>query len=123
MARTIATTRYPLLKFLVPVAAVVLLIGVWLFWDQPDPKDPQPLLFFALGAAAIAFGSLLWKRKENVTVLLPSDRLHEASRQDLQGILETLEKQREKGELSPERYTKARNRVLKEMKAEAPRAK
>ncbi|MCA1818566.1 MAG: hypothetical protein ABR562_00495 [Thermoplasmatota archaeon] len=116
MAKTISLTRYPLLKVLVPLAALVFLVGLVLFFQSAD-RDPQPLLWYALAAAVIAFAGLLWKRKEEVTLVLPSDRLHDASRQDLQGILETLETQREKGELTPERYTKARNRVLKEMKA------
>ena len=130
MARTLSTTRYPLLKVLVPLALVVFAIGLYVFFTETvkDPgctvsadddcqvQDPQVLLWYGAAAAVIAFASLLWKRKEEVTVLLPSDRLQEATRQDLQGILETLEKQREKGELTPERYTKARNRVLQEMK-------
>lgn len=125
MARTIALTRYPLLKVLVPLAVVVAAVGVVMFVSQPGPasdpnaKDPQSLVWWLVAAAAIAFASLLWKRKESLTVVLPSDRLQEASRQDLQGILETLERQREKGELTPERYTKARNKVLKQMEAGA----
>lgn len=117
MARTVSLTRYPLLKATIVVAVVVFAVGLVMFFQQPDPRDPQILLWFAVGAAAVAFAGLLWRRKEQVTVMLPSDRLHDASRTDLQGILETLETQREKGELSPERYTKARNRVLKEMDA------
>jgi hypothetical protein len=132
MARTIALTRYPLLKFLVPLAVVVAILGVFLFFTQNPtgpacgaagqeacPKDPMVLLPWLLVAAVLAFASLLWKRKEEVTVVLPSDRLQDASRQDLQGILETLERQREKGELTPERYTKARNKVLKQMQGGA----
>jgi hypothetical protein len=121
MARTLSTTRYPLLKFLAPLAILIFAVGLFFFFTQTTSEeqglDPKPLLWFALAAAAVLFASLLWKRKEQVTVLLPSDRLQEATRQDLQGILETLERQREKGELTPERYTKARNKVLAEMKA------
>ena len=121
MAKTLSLTRYPLLKFLVPLAVVIFIVGLWYFFKLQTPAadgslDPMPLLWFAIVAAVVAFASLAWKRKEEVTLLLPTDRLHEASRQDLQGILATLDTQREKGELSDERYTKARNRVLQEMK-------
>lgn len=123
MARTIALTRYPLLKFLVPLAVVLAAIGFFLFLQpSSDPnaaKDPMVLVPWLVAAALVAFASLLWKRKEELTVVLPSDRLQDASRQDLQGILETLERQREKGELTPERYTKARNKVLKQMEGGA----
>jgi len=123
VARQVSFTRYPLLKFLIPLAVVVLGVGLVLFLQADDPKDPGILLPWIVAAAAVAFASLLWKRKEQVTVLLPSDRLQEASRTDLEGILETLEQKRDKGELTPERYTKARNKVLAEMEAGAKRAK
>lgn len=116
MARTFSTTRYPLLKFLVPLAVLVFAIGLYQFLQAAE-KDPMVILPWVVAAAALAFASLLWRRKEDVTVLLPSDRLQGAKRQDLDAVLHTLDEQRERGELSPERYTKARNRVLQEMKS------
>jgi hypothetical protein len=115
VAKTVFLVRYPLLKFMVPLAVVALGIGIYLFVADAE-HDPMGLLPWLAAFAILMAIPFLWRRKEEYTVLLPTDRLEGADRRQLEGILETLEQQRDKGELSPERYTKARNRVLKAMK-------
>ena len=69
-----------------------------------------------IGAVVLAFVGLLYKKKETVNVLLPSDTLAEHSRADLQKLLAGLDEAKAKGELTEDRYINARNRVLAQMK-------
>jgi hypothetical protein len=116
MPRTFSMTSYPLLKVLVPVALLVLLAGLYLFFTQPSSDgslDPKVLLYFIVVAIALALASLLWRRREAVTVVLPSDRLKEASDKELDSILAELQAKRDAGELDQDRYQKAKARILK----------
>jgi uncharacterized membrane protein len=130
MARRLTIRKYPLLKVTLPLAAVVAAVGLWLFLTHTcEAQDaaagrcmagendyPTLLLVpWVIAAAALAFVGLLWRRKQTINVLLPSDTLAEASRQELQKLLDGLDEARAKGELTEERYQKARARVLQQM--------
>jgi hypothetical protein len=114
MPRTLTLTRYPLLKVSLPLGLLILLAGLVVFFTNAN--DAMMLLPFLVVAALVAFAGLLWRKREAVEMVLPTDRLHERSRKELQGILETLDASKAKGELTEERYQKARDRIVKEMK-------
>jgi hypothetical protein len=65
----------------------------------------------------LAFGGLLWKKKEDVILMFPSDALAQKNRGDLQKVLDGLDAQHASGELSDERYQNAKAKVLSAMKA------
>ena len=129
MAQTLIQKSYPLLKFLIPLAVLVFAAGLLMFFLHTGPVtdsqgrvstghdfDPMVLIPYLVVAAVLAFGGLLWRRKERVTLIFPTDQLAGRSRQELEGVLQTLEEAKRKGEMTPERYVKARDRVLAEMK-------
>jgi uncharacterized membrane protein len=129
VARTLTQKSYPLLKFLIPLAVLVFAVGLLLFFLHTGPVtdaqgrtstgqdfDPTVLVPYLIVAAALAFGGLLYRRKERVTLIFPTDQLAGRSRQELEGVLKTLEEAKSKGEITPDRYAKARDRVLSEMK-------
>ncbi|HEX2066543.1 MAG TPA: hypothetical protein VHI93_07005 [Candidatus Thermoplasmatota archaeon] len=132
MARTLVRKSYPLLKVLLPLALLVLAVGIFLFFthtcsaaDAADGrceagKADYPtgvLLPYIVAAAAVALAGLLYRRRERVTLVFPTDQLHGKSRQELEKVLAGLEEARAKGDITPDRYAKARDRVLAEMKS------
>jgi uncharacterized membrane protein len=135
MARRITIQRYPLLKVTIPLALVVAAVGLYLFLSQSSScagaDDPVPgcragstyathdtmtLLPWLGVAALIALVGAFIKKREDKTLLFPTDQLKDSSRADLQKVLDGLEEARAKGEIPEERYVNARNRVLAEMK-------
>lgn len=122
--KTLHLKRYPLLKFLVPLAALVFTFGLFVFFAQGDADantdgkqlNPMVLLPFIGVAIVLAFAGLLWKKEEDVTLLLPSDTLVGKSRSELQKVLDGLEESLKKGEIDQARFDKAKARVLKAMK-------
>jgi uncharacterized membrane protein len=137
MVRTLVRKSYPLLKFLLPLAGIVLAIGLALFFMHSADctqavKDSGEsctvggtyhdlptgtLLPWVLVAALLALGGLAWRRKEKYTLVFPTDQLQGKSRADLEKVLQGLDEARAKGDITQDRYTKARDRVLAEMKA------
>lgn len=137
MARTLVRKSYPLLKVLLPLALVALAVGLFLFFthtcsqadaaagkcDAGKADYPTGLLLPYVGVAALlALGGLAWRRRERYTLVFPTDQLQGKSRQELQKVLDGLEEARAKGDLTEDRYRKARDRVLGEMKAGASAA-
>lgn len=135
MARRITIQRTPLLKVTLPLALVIAAIGVWLFLNSTamceasfasevgctagQPYNDRPtmvLLPWLLAAGLVAIAGALVRKKDEVTLLLPTDQLARSSRADLQKVLDGLEEAHRKGELPTERYHNARDRVLAEMK-------
>lgn len=143
MVRTLIRKSYPLLKFLLPLAGVVLAIGLFLFFThmadctaelkasgekctvgtQYNDYPTSLLLLWMVAAVVLALVGLAWRRKEKYTLVFPTDQLAGKSRQDLQKVLDGLEEALAKGDITQDRYTKARNRVLAEMETGAPAAK
>jgi hypothetical protein len=130
VVRTLIRKSYPLLKFLLPLALLVLAIGLWMFFTHtcaaPDAsagrcdagKADYPtgvLLPWVVVAAILALGSLAYRRREKYTLVFPTDQLAGKSRADLEKVLQGLEEARAKGDITQDRYTKARDRVLAEM--------
>ncbi len=135
MARRITIQRYPLLKFTLPIALIVAGIGIFLFVTHQatcsaeasaagtcaigakyTDYDPLILLMWVGPAALVLMASAFVKRKDEMTLVYPTDQLKSSSRADLQKVLEGLEEARKKGEIPEDRYVNARNRVLAEMK-------
>ncbi|HUR61076.1 MAG TPA: hypothetical protein VM286_01760 [Candidatus Thermoplasmatota archaeon] len=135
MVRTLVRKSYPLLKFLLPLAALVLVVGLTLFFMHTATctqavKDngedctvggtyadhpTMVLLPWVVVAALLALGSLLWRRHEKYTLVFPTDQLSGKSRAELEKVLQGLDEARAKGDITQDRYTKARDRVLAEM--------
>lgn len=117
MARTFDRKSYPLLPWALGLAGVLFVVGVVMSGvvTNADSGDVTTLLVFIGIAFVVALAGLAWRRKQTVEVVLPTDRLHDASRTELQGILEGLEAARAKGEIPAERYEKAKARILAEM--------
>ncbi|MFO1536165.1 MAG: hypothetical protein ABR586_10905 [Thermoplasmatota archaeon] len=136
MVRTLIRKSYPLLKFLLPLALLVLAVGIFLFFTHETACTQElvsngesctlggtyrdhptmVLLPYVIAAALLAIAGLAWRRKEKYTLVFPTDQLQGKSRQELQKVLDGLEEARAKGDITQERYTKARDRVLAEMK-------
>ncbi|MEA3190899.1 MAG: hypothetical protein QOD77_1481 [Thermoplasmata archaeon] len=124
MSVSVSRKTYPLLKVAVPVAILLAAIGLWLFMTQKDAdgaSNPMNLVWWVVAAAVVVFGSLLVRRHETVEMRLPSDELEERSRTELEGLLATLDQQKARGELSPERHRKARAKIEAQLKAKNKR--
>ncbi|MEA3144054.1 MAG: hypothetical protein QOG31_1378 [Thermoplasmata archaeon] len=139
MVRTLTRKSYPLLKVLLPLALLVLAVGIFLFFTHTatctaelaangekctpggtyNDHPTGTLLPYVIAAAVVALASLLYRRREQYTLVFPTDQLHGKSRADLEKVLAGLEEARAKGDITQDRYTKARDRVLAEMKAPA----
>lgn len=132
MVRTLTRKSYPLLKVLLPLAILILAVGLFLFFihtcssadaagglcEAGKADYPTGLLLpYVIAAALVALASLLYRRKDEYTLVFPTDQLHGKSRQELQKVLDGLEEARTKGDITQDRYTKARDRVLAEMDA------
>lgn len=134
MARRITLQRTPLLKITVPLAIVIAGIGVYLFLNSTAPCTAELasslgctagqsyndyptmlLLPWVLAAGLVALAGALVRKKDEYTLLLPTDQLAQSSRADLQKVLDGLEEARRKGEIPQDRYVNARDRVLAEM--------
>jgi hypothetical protein len=122
MVRTLSRKTYPMVRwFLLASAAVVAvgLVAAGAFRNLDDPQayaiDTTTLLLFVAGAAVLPFIALLFPRRETLEIRLPSDRLNEASRTELQGILQSLDDARAKGEIDDRRYENAKSKVLAQM--------
>jgi hypothetical protein len=113
-----AVKTYPLLKWLLIASGLLAIVGLVLSKLVTDPNnaDSGVLLRFLIPAALLPFIGIFFPRREVLTVELPSDKLSQATRQELQGMLDSLEEGKRKGELSQERYNKARDRIVAAMK-------
>jgi Na+/melibiose symporter-like transporter len=120
MAIQHTSKTYPMLKWLLGVSLVLVVVGVIMsdIASDPDNADIQLLIIFVVVAAILPFLALVKPRRETVVLELPSDHVAKTSRQELQGILDQLEKAHAKGEIPDERYQKARDKILKQQKAQ-----
>jgi hypothetical protein len=112
MAVTVSRWRYPILKVMLLLAGLAAVVGLVLFFAQGN-QDPAILLYTWVPAIALALLGAAVRRRENVEVLMPSDQLQDASRSEVEGIIAKLDEARAKGEISEERYRKAKARVTK----------
>jgi hypothetical protein len=114
-----AVKDYPLVKWLLVVAAV--LAGVGLVQSRvltdPNEGDPMLLLYFLVPAVLLPFVAMLFPRRQVRTMELPTDHLAGMSRQELEGVLKGLDEAKAKGDMDDARYAKARERVLAAIKA------
>lgn len=112
-----AIKSYPMLKWFLAVSAVLVVLGVVQskVLTDPDNADTMLLLWFLIPAAILPFLAAAFPRKQVVTVELPSDHLANASRTELQGMLDGLEEGKRKGEIPQDRYVKARDRIVAAM--------
>ncbi len=106
------------MRWLLVVSAIVVVVGLLMssIITDPDNADTQLFLIFVGAAIVIPFLALALPRQRVLEVALPTDHLANATRQDLQGMLDGLEEGKRKGEITPDRYAKARDRILAEMK-------
>lgn len=113
-----AVKTYPLLKWFLVAAAVVVALGLWLSGILSAAQADNRSLF--IGAVVVAiilpFLALAFPRREVVQIELPSDHLANASRKELQGMLDGLEEGKRRGEIPQDRYNKARDRIVAAMK-------
>ncbi|MHB8633640.1 MAG: hypothetical protein ACYDBQ_06710 [Thermoplasmatota archaeon] len=117
MTRTLTRKTYPLVKWLVVGSAVILAGGLWMSQVIQDPNhaDVQLLIIAIVIAALLPFAALFAPHREVYEVALPSDRLQDATRTELTGILDQLEASKAKGEIPEERYNKAKAKIMAEI--------
>lgn len=125
MVRTISRKTYPLLPWCIGLAVIIAIVGVVMsgLVTNPSGADVMTLVIALVVAAVVAFAALLYRRKEVYEVTLPTDRLAEANRSELQGILQGLDEAKAKGEIPEERYQKAKAKILAEMGTGKPAKK
>lgn len=114
-----AVKTYPMLKWFLIVSAVLVVTGIIMskLITAPDDAEPMMLVYFLVPAIILPFIAVAMPRREVLQIELPSDHLANASRTELQGMLDSLEEGKRKGELSQDRYNKARDRIVAVMKA------
>lgn len=119
MALQKAIKSYPMVKWFLLVAIVLLAIGLVMSRLVTDPNHAKPmtLVWFIVPAVILPFLALAFPRRQVVTMELPSDHLAGMSKQELEGILEQLDAAKAKGEMDDARYSNARGRVLAAIKA------
>ena len=119
MALQKAVKSYPMVKWFVVVAVVLLAVGLVLsrLVTDPDDAEPMTLIWFAIPAVLLPFLAMAFPRREVVTLELPSDHLGAMSKAELEGVLAQLDAANAKGELDDARYHNARQRILAAIKA------
>ena len=118
MAVQRAVKTYPMIKWLVAVAVVVLVVGVVmsnvLTGDAGD--DNMAVLLIAVGAAIVLpFLAMAFPRREVVTLELPTDTLAGRPKAELEAILAGLDEAKARGEMDEARYKNARAKVTAAM--------
>ena len=118
MAIQKALKSYPMTKWFLIASGVLVVAGLLASGIVTDPNSGHKSLFiyFIVGAVILPFLSLAFPRREVVVMELPTDHLANATRQELQGMLDSLEQGKQKGELTQDRYNKARDRIVAAMK-------
>lgn len=119
-----AVKKYPLVKWLLVLSAVLAIVGLVQskIITDPDNGDPLLLVYFLIPAALLPFLGMLFPRREVMSMELPTDHLSGMSKTELEGVLAGLDEAKAKGEMDDTRYAKARERVLAAIK-EKGRAK
>jgi hypothetical protein len=118
MAVQRAFKTYPALKWALALSGVIVVVALVMSGLVTDANNAD-LNTFLIGlaiAVVLPFLALLIPRRQVVTMELPSDQLVNADRKQLQGILDSLDAAKAKGEIPPDRYAKARDRVVAAMK-------
>lgn len=119
MAVQRAVKSYPMIKWFVALAVVVLVIGVMMskVLTGGGEDDNQAVLFIAVGVAiALPFLAMAFPRREVVTMALPTDTLAGRPKAELEAILAGLDEAKAKGEMDEARYSNARAKVVAAMK-------
>ena len=113
-----AVKKYPMVKWLLVVSAVLAVAGLVQskIMTDPDNGDPMLLVYFLIPAALLPFLGMLFPRREVMTMELPTDHLSGMSASELEGVLSQLDAAKAKGEMDDARYAKARERVLAAIK-------
>ena len=121
-----AVKSYPLVKWFLVASAVLVAVGLYLsgVLSANDGEQNIGLLIgFIAVAALLPFLAMAFPRREVLTMSLPTDHLATMSREELEGMLSTLDTAKAKGEMDDQRYAKARARVLEAIKAKGKPAK
>ena len=113
-----AVKNYPLVKWLLILAAVLAVVGLLQsrIITDPDNGDPMLLVYFLIPAILLPFLGMLFPRREVMTMELPTDQLSGMSKAELEGVLAGLEEAKAKGEMDDARYGRARERILAAIK-------
>ncbi len=119
MAVQRAVKTYPMIKWLVAVAVIVLVAGVWMsgVLTGGSGDDNTMVLFIAVGVAILLpFLAMAFPRRQVVTMALPTDTLAGRPKEELQAILAGLDEAKAKGEMDDARYNNAKAKVVAAMK-------
>jgi hypothetical protein len=120
VARRLSFKSYPLLKWALLVSAALVGVGLWqsrvLSADANVEGSTTTLLVYVGIAVALPFLSLLYARRATAQPAPPAGAAPHADTSKLtadqrQGVLRELEAARKRGELSEERFQKARRRL------------
>lgn len=113
-----AVKTYPMIKWFVVLAAIVLVVGIMLSGILSEKKDDNlTMLYVAVGVAIVLpFVAMAFPRREVLTVELPTDTLSGRSKAELEKILAGLDEAKAKGEMDDRRHANARAKVLAAMK-------
>ena len=114
-----AVKTYPMIKWFVALAVVVLVIGVVMskVLTGGGDDDNLGLMFGAVGLAILLpFLAMAFPRREVVTLALPTDTLASRPKKELEAILSGLDEAKAKGEMDDARYNNARAKVMAAMK-------
>jgi hypothetical protein len=114
-----AVKSYPLVKWALVVSILLAILGIFMSKVVTDPDHAQPmlLLYYVGPAVLLPFLAMLVKRREVMTMELPTDHLSGMSRKELEGVLSQLDAAKAKGEMDDRRYANARERILAAIKA------
>ena len=114
MGRRLAFKSYPLLKPAIVVSILLVAVGLYVsgvFNTETDTDQAtRVLLPFLIGAVAIPFLSLLKVRRVSIEVPAGPDT-SKLSASQRAGVLRELKAARDRGELTEERYERARKRL------------
>jgi hypothetical protein len=113
-----AVKKYPLVKWLLVLSAILAVVGLVesKIITDPDHGDSMLLLYFLIPAVLLPFLGMLFPRREVMTMELPTDHLSGMSKTELEGVLAGLDEAKAKGEMDDARYARARERVLAAIK-------
>lgn len=113
-----AVKSYPLLKWFLLASGIIAVGGLLMSGILTDSAADNRSLFIGAIVAAILlpFVALAFPRRDVIQLELPSDHLASASRKELQGMLDSLEEGKRKGDIPADRYAKARDRIVAAMK-------
>lgn len=120
-----AVKSYPLVKWFLIASAIVVAVGLFLSGIITDPNDANTNLLIGsiVVAVLLPFLAMAFPRREVLSMTLPTDHLSSMSKEELEGMLSTLDTAKAKGEMDDTRYAKARARVLEAIKAKGKPAK